>query len=781
MNDSAVNSAAEENVIGSMKPAYKMIVLRGNVVFPGQSVHFDLGRDKSVAALNKAIELNQDVFLIAQKHAATVNPAPKDIYRVGTVAKIKQVLKMPNEATRVLVQGVRKMEIDSYVSIVPNFEVTLKEPAREDDDPMLVAAVKRNVLEQLEAYAKVDNKAVAEKPPEDIPDVEKFVADAAGKYYRTVEEKQRLLQAKSDYDALEDIYLKLIQECEIKTIERKISAKVRSNIDKNQREYFLREQIRVLHEELGDSEEELDEYRRRAKEKNLPEYVMQRVEKELGRLDKMSPTSPEAGVSRTYIECILELPWTEKSEDNLDLAKAAAILDEDHYGLEKVKERIIEYLAVHQLTDNLKGPILCFVGPPGVGKTSIVSSIARAVGRKFVSMSLGGVRDEAEIRGHRRTYIGALPGRIISGMRTAGVVNPVFLLDEIDKMSSDFRGDPASAMLEVLDPNQNNAFKDHYLDLPYDLSKTMFITTANSVETIPAPLLDRMEVIELTGYTYEEKLQIADRFLLPKQLEQNGLSGVKVNIPDDVMMKIISDYTRESGVRSLERNIAAIVRKLAVRTVKAKKKPASFAVRADDLPEYLGVARYCDGELAREDEAGTVTGLAWTSVGGVTMEIEAAVITGGKGDITLTGNLGDVMKESCRAALSLVRSRAEKYGIPAEKFTSCDIHIHVPEGATPKDGPSAGIAMATAILSALTGRKVRRDVAMTGEITLRGKVLAIGGLKEKTLAAYRAGVGTVIIPADNTKDIPDLPKEVTDNVKILPVADIDAVFDAALV
>ena len=780
MNDSAVNSAAEESVIGSIKPSYKMIVLRGNVIFPGQSVHFDLGRDKSVAALNKAIELNQDVFLIAQKHTNTVNPAPKDIYRIGTVAKIKQVLKMPNEATRVLVQGVKKMEIDSYVSILPNFEVTLKEPLREDDDPVLVSAVKRNVIEQLEAYGKVDAKAATEKTPDEITDVEKFIADAAGKYYRTVEEKQRLLQTKSDYAALEDIYLKLIEECEIKTIERKIAAKVRGNIDKNQREYFLREQIKVLHEELGDSEEELDEYRRCAKEKNLPDYVMQKVEKELSRLDKMNPTSPEAGVSRTYIECILELPWTETSEDNLDLKKAAEILDEDHYGLEKVKERIIEYLAVHQLTDNLKGPILCFVGPPGVGKTSIVSSIARAVGRKFVSMSLGGVRDEAEIRGHRRTYIGALPGRIISGMRTAGVINPVFLLDEIDKMSSDFRGDPASAMLEVLDPNQNNAFKDHYLDLPYDLSKAMFITTANSVDTIPAPLLDRMEVIELTGYTYEEKLQIANKFLLPKQVEFNGLSGVKVRISDSVMMKIISSYTRESGVRNLERNISSIVRKLAVKTVKSGKKPSSYTVTEKELAEYLGVPRYREEELEKSDEAGIVTGLAWTSVGGVTMEIEAAVIGNGKGDVTLTGNLGDVMKESCRTALSLVRSRAEKYSIDADKFTKYDIHIHVPEGATPKDGPSAGITMATAILSAMTGRKVRRDVAMTGEITLRGKVLAIGGLKEKTLAAYRAGVKTVIIPQDNLKDVPDLPKEVTDNLTILSAPDIDAVFDAAL-
>ena len=610
---------------------------------------------------------------------------------------------------------------------------------------------------------------------------DKFIAEVSQSIYKTVEQRQALLQLKSDYAMMEDIYARLVAECDMKTLEKKIAGKVRANIDKSQHEYYVREQIKALHDELGDGADELDEYEQRAEDKQLPEHAMEKVRRELARLDKMNPTSPEAGVSRTYLECILDLPWTETGRDNKDLDKATAILDADHYGLEKVKERIVEYLAVHQLTQNLRGSILCFVGPPGVGKTSIVASIARAVNRKLVSMSLGGVRDEAEIRGHRRTYIGALPGRILSGMRQAGVINPVFLLDEIDKMTSDFRGDPASALLEVLDPNQNDHFKDHYLDMEYDLSNVMFVTTANSVDTIPAPLLDRMEVIELTGYTFEEKLQIAKRFLLPKQQKQNGLEKVSIDVSDDVLMKIIVGYTRESGVRNLERSIEQVIRKLAVQQVKNKKNIKQFTVTESDLTEYLGVVKYTDDDVNKIDDAGVVTGLAWTSVGGVTLNVEAAVIGNGKGEILLTGSLGDVMKESARTALSLVRSRAEQYGIAAEKFTACDLHIHVPEGATPKDGPSAGITMATAILSAMTGRKVRSDVAMTGEITLRGRVLAIGGLKEKSLAAYRVGIKTLIIPEENRKDVHDLPAEVTDNIRFLYASNIDEVFENAFI
>ena len=498
----------------------------------------------------------------------------------------------------------------------------------------------------------------------------------------------------------------------------------------------------------------------------------------MARMDKMAANSPEAGVIRTYIEWLLDLPWGNESQENPDLKKAEEMLDADHYGLEKIKERIIEYLAVHKLTDNNKGTILCFVGPPGVGKTSIVESIARAAGRQFVQMSLGGVRDEAEIRGHRRTYIGAMPGRILSGMKSAGVNNPVFLLDEIDKMSSDFRGDPASAMLEVLDPNQNDKFKDHYLEIPYDLSKVMFVATANTTESIPTPLLDRMELIELTGYTYEEKLQIAKRYLLPKQIKNNGMSDCIISVSDDALMKIIAGYTRESGVRNLEREIGSLIRKLAVKRINDG--ITSFSVNADDLKSYLGAVKFRDDVKESEPLVGVATGLAWTSVGGVTLKVETALIPEGKGDIILTGNMGDVMKESCRTAVSVVRSRMEKYGISPEKFTKYDLHIHIPEGATPKDGPSAGITLSTAVLSVMTGRKVRDDVAMTGEVTLTGRVLAIGGLKEKSLAAMRSGEKTLIIPEENLKDVEDLPNEVKDSLEIITVNVVDQVFERAL-
>ena len=603
---------------------------------------------------------------------------------------------------------------------------------------------------------------------------------AAASIFDNERDKQELLEADSTFAQLEMVYTRLVNLCEILTAEKRIAARVRESVDKNQKEYYLREQIKAIHAELGDDEEEIEEFRRKAKEKQLPDYAVEKIEKELNRMSKMAPTSPEAGVIRTYVEWVLDLPWNESTIEPIDLNKAEKILDEDHYGLEKVKERIIEYLAVHALGSSHSGAVLCFVGPPGVGKTSIVASIARAAGRKLVQMSLGGVRDEAEIRGHRRTYIGAMPGRILSGMKTAGVNNPVFLLDEIDKMSSDFRGDPASAMLEVLDPNQNNAFKDHYLEMPYDLSKTMFVCTANTLDTIPTPLLDRMEVIELSGYTYEEKLQIAKRYLFPKQLAANGMKDGSVKISDDVMSEIIAGYTRESGVRNLEREIATVIRKLAVKVVKSGDENKKFTVKKADLAAYLGAKKYKDNVKNDADCVGLATGLAWTSVGGVTLNIEVATIPGGKGEITLTGNMGDVMKESARTALSLVKSRAERYAIPKEKFTEYDLHIHIPEGATPKDGPSAGITLATAILSALTGKKVSRDVAMTGEVTLLGRVLAIGGLKEKSLAAFRSGVKTLIIPKENEKDVADIPKEVKDNVEIKLVSQVDEVFELAI-
>lgn len=768
--------------VAAQLPTYKMIALRGVVVFPGQTVHFEIGRDKSMAALERAASEREKIFLVAQKDKEVANPSEKDIYRVGVLARIQQIIKLPNDTARVLVTGLERMTIGEYVSYSPYFEVTLAPFEVKPDNADDVAAIKKAVMDQIEEFSGFDHKI----PKENIAlissqDSEKAVAAAASSIFDSDADKQDLLETNSLYGQLEKIYARLVNLCEILAAEKRIAARVRESVDKNQKEYYLREQIKAIHAELGDDEEEIETFRQKAAEKNLPDYAVEKLEKELARMSKMAPTSPEAGVIRTYVEWMLDLPWSESTSDPIDLDKAEEVLDEDHYGLEKVKERIIEYLAVHSLSGNLKGAVLCFVGPPGVGKTSIVSSIARAAGRKLVQMSLGGVRDEAEIRGHRRTYIGAMPGRILSGMKTAGVNNPVFLLDEIDKMSSDFRGDPASAMLEVLDPNQNNAFKDHYLEMPYDLSKTMFVCTANTLDTIPAPLLDRMEVIELSGYTYEEKLQIAKRYLFPKQLEANGMKAGSVTIPDDVMNEIIAGYTRESGVRNLEREIATVIRKLAVKAVKNKNEKSSFTVTHDDLAVYLGPAKYKNNVKNELDSVGLATGLAWTSVGGVTLNIEVALILGGKGEITLTGNMGDVMKESARIALSLVRSRADRYSIPKEKFTENDIHVHIPEGATPKDGPSAGITLATAMLSALSSKKVSRDVAMTGEITLLGRVLAIGGLKEKSLAAFRSGVKTLIIPKENEKDVADIPNEVKDHVEIKLVSEIDEVFALAIV
>lgn len=768
--------------VAAQLPTYKMIALRGVVVFPGQTVHFEIGRDKSMAALERAASEREKIFLVAQKDKEVANPSEKDIYRVGVLARIQQIIKLPNDTARVLVTGLERMTIGEYVSYSPYFEVTLAPFEVKPDNADDVAAIKKAVMDQIEEFSGFDHKI----PKENIAlissqDSEKAVAAAASSIFDSDADKQDLLETNSLYGQLEKIYARLVNLCEILAAEKRIAARVRESVDKNQKEYYLREQIKAIHAELGDDEEEIETFRQKAAEKNLPDYAVEKLEKELARMSKMAPTSPEAGVIRTYVEWMLDLPWSESTSDPIDLDKAEEVLDEDHYGLEKVKERIIEYLAVHSLSGNLKGAVLCFVGPPGVGKTSIVSSIARAAGRKLVQMSLGGVRDEAEIRGHRRTYIGAMPGRILSGMKTAGVNNPVFLLDEIDKMSSDFRGDPASAMLEVLDPNQNNAFKDHYLEMPYDLSKTMFVCTANTLDTIPAPLLDRMEVIELSGYTYEEKLQIAKRYLFPKQLEANGMKAGSVTIPDDVMNEIIAGYTRESGVRNLEREIATVIRKLAVKAVKNKNEKSSFTVTHDDLAVYLGPAKYKNNVKNELDSVGLATGLAWTSVGGVTLNIEVALIPGGKGEITLTGNMGDVMKESARIALSLVRSRADRYSIPKEKFTENDIHVHIPEGATPKDGPSAGITLATAMLSALSNKKVSRDVAMTGEITLLGRVLAIGGLKEKSLAAFRSGVKTLIIPKENEKDVADIPNEVKDHVEIKLVSEIDEVFALAIV
>ncbi|MCL2676022.1 MAG: endopeptidase La, partial [Firmicutes bacterium] len=768
--------------------AYKMVPTRGVVVFPGQTIHIDIARDKTLDAVNKAMQNGEDIFLAAQKHPGNQNPSPKDIYRIGTLSRITQVMRMPNDFVRVMVTGIARMEIEGYVQLSPHFVVELAPFLVENSDEIMLEAVRRSIMPELEKVKNIDPRLA----PELIMSInggeyERFIGLIAPLIYRTDTLKQNLLSLRSVYCQLEDILAQLLKEGEIAAVERKIAAAVRASIDKNQREFYLREQLKAIKTELGEDEDEIELCKIKIKERGLSAEAAEKVLKELGRLEKMSPTSPEAGVIRSYVDWLLDVPWKEESEDAFDLRKAQKILDEDHYGLEKVKERIIEFLAVHKLTKNHKAPILCFVGPPGVGKTSIAHSIARAAGKKLVSMSLGGVRDEAEIRGHRRTYIGSMPGRIISAMKSAGVINPLFLLDEVDKMTSDFRGDPSSALLEVLDPNQNYNFKDHYLEVSYDLSKVMFVMTANTLDTISPPLLDRMEVIELSGYTYEEKLQIAQKYLVKKQLELNGLSADNVEFDGGAIKKIIHNYTRESGVRNLEREIGAVVRKIAVKVLeegegatlnecevsgirdrvlgkseegKKKRKEgkrikaaeesaqkavssAVFNITESDIPTYLGAEKFLIDELMNADEAGMATGLAWTSVGGVTLNIEVVLINGGKGEIILTGSLGDVMKESCQAALSLVKSRADKYKIDHDVFTNHNIHIHFPEGATPKDGPSAGITVATALLSALSGRKVKSTVAMTGEITLRGKVLPIGGLKEKSLAAYRVGIKTL--------------------------------------
>lgn len=762
------------------KQRMKVVFIRTNVLFPHQILNFELGKDNEILrVIEDARAKNEDVLVITEKNGNVNKSLPNDAYKVGTTAKVTQILRLPNDTARAIVRGERRMMVEEYISVAP-FVATVT-PYGEDvaaDDAetkALINLIKEECGRTLQNSAKFNKDIISQA---DIINVDRLICELVYYLFNNDADRQRILEIYSKRDQLEAIYAKLISSGEVLAAEKRISQRVKESVDKNQKEYYLREQIKAIHDELGDDQEEKNQYMETAREKKLPDYAVEKLEKEMSRLDKMAPNSPEAGIIRTYIEWLLDLPWGVVSNENLDLKKAEEILDRDHYGLEKIKRRIIEYLAVHKLTDNNKGAILCFVGPPGVGKTSIVESIARAAGRAVVQMSLGGVRDEAEIRGHRRTYIGAMPGRILAGMKTTGVNNPVFLLDEIDKMSSDFRGDPASAMLEVLDPNQNDKFRDHYLEIPYDLSKVMFVATANTTDSIPTPLLDRMELIDLTGYTYEEKLQIAKRYLLKKQAEQNGMADCDIEISDDTLMKVIANYTRESGVRNLEREIGSIIRKLAVKRVEDG--TTRFTVDKNNLKDYLGAERFLDTSKNSQSLVGVATGLAWTSVGGVTLRVETVLIPGGKGDVILTGNMGDVMKESAKTALSVVKSRMEKYGIEPEKFTKYDLHIHIPEGATPKDGPSAGITLSTAIMSVMTGRKVDENVAMTGEVTLTGRVLAIGGLKEKSLAAFRSGIKTLIIPKENAKDIDELPAEVKNNLDIVTVDDIEQVFEKAI-
>ena len=758
-----------------------VLALRGLMVFPHMVLHFDVGRAKSVAALEQAMLENQQIFLVAQLDAEVEDPGVEELCRVGTIASIKQVMNLPGDNLRVLVEGESRGVLQSITKEEPYLQGSVKladAPVPENDTEL--EALVRATQDFFETYAKASQR-VSQETVNSVRDVDApdQIADIiAANILTRVEDRQRILEELDIKRRLETLCGILARETELAGVEKQVQARIKKQIEKNQKDYYLREQMKAIQTELGDGEAvETDDLRDRMEKTPLNDEARQKCEKELERLARMAPGTPEVNVSRTYIEWILDLPWGKTTADNLDLKRARRVLAQDHYGLEKVKERIVEYLAVLRMKQDMKGPILCFVGPPGVGKTSIVRAIAKAVGRKFVQMSLGGVRDEAEIRGHRRTYIGAIPGRIIAGIKQAGTMNPVFLFDEIDKMSSDFRGDPASALLEVLDAEQNSAFRDHYMELPFDLSRVMFITTANSVDTIPGPLLDRMEIIEVPSYTEEEKLQIAKRHLLPKQIEAHGLQPRSVKLSDRVMRELIEGYTREAGVRTLERTIAKVVRKAAVTMLDTD--VTEVTVTSARLKEYLGAARYLREMPEKEPRIGVVNGLAYTTVGGETLEVECALMPG-KGSLQLTGQLGDVMKESAEAAFTWVRSHSRSLGLKDDFYKDKDIHIHVPEGAVPKDGPSAGVTMATALTSALTGVPVRQDVAMTGEITLRGRVLPIGGLKEKTLAAYRAGIRTLVIPKENVKDLEDIPPHVLSQFRVVEAETIDDVLKTAL-
>ncbi len=761
-----------------------LIPLRGLSVFPFMVLHFDVGREKSVKALEEAMLRDQHIFLTTQKDIDVDLPTIDDFYQIGTVSKIKQMLKLPGDSIRVLVEGLYRAEISSLKTTEPFFEVDVViHHDSEHQKDVETEAMMRTVLRTFEKYVSVSSKISPEVilSVSSIDEPGRFADVISSQLVLKTEEKQQIIEAYVPKKRLEIIHEILIKEIEILEVEKQINDKVRTHINKMQKEYYLREQLKIIKKELGeenDLDDEIDDMNKQLKKLKLSKKIDEKLKKEIDRLGKMSSSSAEGNVIRNYVNWILDLPWNKQTKDTLDLKKARKILDEDHYGLKLVKERVLEYLAVRQLIKSMKGPILCLVGPPGVGKTSVAKSIARSLNRKFVRMSLGGVRDEAEIRGHRRTYIGAIPGRIINGVKEAGTKNPLFLLDEIDKLNGDFRGDPASALLEVLDPEQNKEFIDNYLEVPFDLSKVMFITTANSLSTIPRPLLDRMEVIEVSGYTEDEKINIAERYLISKQLKEHGLSSDNISISEDALRSVINHYTRESGVRELERKIATISRKAAAKIV--EEKINTLRVTKRNLDKYLGVERYKYDEIYAEDQIGVVTGLAWTSVGGVTLSVEVTPMKG-TGKLVLTGQLGDVMKESARAGLSYIRSVADRYEIEEDFHEKYDIHIHIPEGAIPKDGPSAGVTMATAVVSALTKKPVDKFVAMTGEVTLRGRVLPIGGLKEKSLAAKRAGIKKVLIPYDNIKDLEDIPNSVKKIIEFIPVKTMDEVLEHALV
>lgn len=763
-----------------------LLALRGIIVFPGMTVNLDVGRDKSINAVNAAMQLDKKILLVTQRDAETADPKREELYNYGVVAEIKQLLKLPSGAIRILIQGLERAELTSLIdapfkdTYLEGFAIPVASIEPEENSE--TEAMRRVLLQSFEKWLVTGKKVTTEVMLnfKNITTAGEIADIIAGYLTISIDEKEELLELADVKERMHKLHTFLCKELEIAELEKNITQEVRKQIEKNQREYYLREQIKVINKELGEGDErqaEVDEYKKQMEGRDLPPEVADKINKELDRLYKMPPMMAESGVIRNYVETLLALPWGIYGKDNFDLKHAEKVLNKDHYGLEKVKERILEYLAVRALTKSGKGPILCLVGPPGVGKTSLAQSVARAIDRKFTRMSLGGVHDEAEIRGHRRTYIGAMPGRIIHGMQTCGVMNPVFLLDEVDKMSSDFRGDPASALLEVLDPEQNNTFSDHYVEIPFDLSQVFWIVTANTVETIPPALLDRMEVVQLSSYTEDEKVKIAELHLLPKERQNNGLTAKTLSITEDALRMIIRGYTREAGVRNLERKIAAVCRKTALRIVNGEAKSAK--VTAKNLHKYLGKVIYLEDDVSLEAAAGICTGLAWTRVGGELLKVEV-VACKGKGHLALTGQLGDVMKESAQAGYTYIRSRADELGLAKDFYETTDIHIHLPEGAIPKDGPSAGITMATAMISALTGRKVKKNLAMTGEITLSGRVLPVGGIKEKFLAAHRYGVKTIIMPAKNEQDLEELPANVCAKMHFIPVKHMDEVLKIAL-
>ncbi|MBS3971287.1 MAG: endopeptidase La [Clostridia bacterium] len=766
----------------NVRKGIPLLPLRGVLVFPYMVIHLDVGRDKSISAIDEAMLTDREILLVMQKDAQTDEPAVEDIYHTGTIAEIKQLLKLPGGTIRVLVEGKVRARIINFKDNEDYLQVDAEEFPEKTAITPEIEALMRTLVDKFENYVKISKKI----PPEAVVSVvtvdepNRLADIIAAHLTLKPNDKQMVLEKIDITERLEFLCEIITKEMEILELERKINMRVRKQMEKTQKEYYLREQMKAIQKELGEKDDlkaETEELKEKIEKARMPKEAREKALKELERLEKMPPMVAEATVVRNYLDWMLSIPWYKQTKDRLDINRAQAILDEDHYGLEKVKERIIEYLAIRQLAKKMKGPILCFVGPPGVGKTSLAKSIARALQRNFVRMSLGGVRDEAEIRGHRRTYVGAMPGRIIQGMKQAGTKNPVFLLDEIDKMSMDFRGDPSAALLEVLDPEQNSTFSDHYIEAAYDLSKVMFITTANIQYNIPRPLLDRMEIIYISGYTEEEKHKIASLYLLPKQLKEHGLTEQQLGISENGLRRIIREYTREAGVRNLEREIATICRKTA-RDIVAKKEE-NVKVTAQNVEKYLGIPRYRYGVAEKESEVGVATGLAWTETGGDVLFVETTLYKG-KGNLMLTGKLGDVMKESAYAALSYIKSRAEKLGLDSAMFENQDIHIHVPEGAIPKDGPSAGITIATAMASTLTNKPVRKDLAMTGEITLRGRVLPVGGIKEKVIAAHRAGIRKVVLPKENEKNLEDVPQSVKRKIDFHFVEHMDEVLSVAL-